>query len=48
MVLRLAVDLGLFDAIAQQGGTATTAQLAEATGGDELLVCTFNVPKNIA
>ncbi|RAK82263.1 S-adenosyl-L-methionine-dependent methyltransferase [Aspergillus fijiensis CBS 313.89] len=38
MVLRLAVDLGLFDAIAQQGGTATTAQLAEATGGDELLV----------
>ncbi|PYI29530.1 sterigmatocystin 8-O-methyltransferase precursor [Aspergillus indologenus CBS 114.80] len=38
MVLRLAVDLGLFDAIAQQGGTATTAQLAESTGGDELLV----------
>ncbi|OJK02211.1 hypothetical protein ASPACDRAFT_114923 [Aspergillus aculeatus ATCC 16872] len=38
MVLRLAVDLGLFDAIAQQGGTATTAQLAKSTGGDELLV----------
>ncbi|RAL13253.1 S-adenosyl-L-methionine-dependent methyltransferase [Aspergillus homomorphus CBS 101889] len=38
MVLRLAVDLGLFDAITREGGTATTAQLAKTTGGDETLV----------
>ncbi|PYH46455.1 S-adenosyl-L-methionine-dependent methyltransferase [Aspergillus saccharolyticus JOP 1030-1] len=41
MVLRLAVDLGLFDAIVRAGGTATTQQLAQTTGGDEILVARF-------
>ncbi|PYH92920.1 sterigmatocystin 8-O-methyltransferase precursor [Aspergillus ellipticus CBS 707.79] len=38
MVLRLAVDMKLFDVIAQNGGVATVSQLAEMTGADEVLI----------
>lgn len=40
MMLRLAVDMGLFDALAKRAGVADVAQLAEDIAADELLVCT--------